>query len=205
MLELPVATGHVLALSAGTCSCQHVPLCRPATEPEGVRSARRGSGEGIAWPFSCMRQPAPAGCGARGGSLAPTTTSSALCGPPSGNRPRPGAGLRRVGRLAGSDYTIFCTLWAAVRQPAPAGCQAAVPWGFLLRRHHVLSSASSCPAIGFGWLYHSHFTRGWLPDQFQLHSNYNLGWLAAAKKSGFVNFFFEISAIEIFVSQISGH
>jgi hypothetical protein len=97
---------------------------------------------------SCRLQ----GCGARGGSLAPTTPSSALCGPPSGSRPRPGAGLRRVGRLAGSDYTIFCTLRAAVRQPASAGCQAAARWGFLLRRHHVLSSASSCPAIGFGWL-----------------------------------------------------
>ncbi len=37
-------------------------------------------------------------------------------------------------------------------QPASAGCRAAARWGFLLRRHHVLSSASSCPAIGFGWL-----------------------------------------------------
>ncbi len=90
------------------------------------------------------------GCDA-GGLLAPTTPSSALYGPPSGCRLLPVAGVRRGG-LAGSDYNIFCTLLAAVRQLAPAGCRAAALWGFLLRRHHVLSSASSCPAISFGWL-----------------------------------------------------
>jgi hypothetical protein len=93
------------------------------------------------------------GCGARGGSLAPTTPSSALCGPPSGSRPRPGAGLRRVGRLAGSDDNILCTLRAAIRQPAPAGCRAAARgearW---LRLHHLLHSAGRRPAAGFGRL-----------------------------------------------------
>jgi hypothetical protein len=91
------------------------------------------------------------GCCARGGSLAPTTTSSALYGPQSGNRLLPVAGLRRAGRLAGSDYTIFCTLRAAIRQPAPAGCRAAARgearW---LRRQHPLHSAGRHPAAGPG-------------------------------------------------------
>ena len=92
-------------------------------------------------------------CDARGGSLAPTTTSSALYGPQSGNRLLPVAGLRRAGRLAGSDYTILCTLRAAIRQPAPAGCRAAARgearW---LRLHHLLHSAGRRPAAGFGRL-----------------------------------------------------
>jgi hypothetical protein len=81
--------------------------------------------------------------------------SSALCGPPSGSRLLPVAGPRHAGaspastppsaalcgplsgswlcslceELAGFDDTIICTLQAAVRQPAPAGCRAAARGG----------------------------------------------------------------------------
>ena len=106
-----------------------------------------------------------------------TTPSSALYGPPSGSRLRPVAGLLFAWRLAGSDYTIFCTLRAAVRQPAPAGCRAAAPGGSpaptpplpalrqpapagcivatrgearWLRRQHPLHSAGRHPAAGPG-------------------------------------------------------
>jgi hypothetical protein len=88
---------------------------------------------------AAVRQPDPAGCrtAVRGDSPASTTPSAALCS---------------AWGSAGFDDNIFCTLLAAVRQPASAGCRAAAPWGFLLRRHHVVSSAGSCPAFGFGWL-----------------------------------------------------
>ncbi len=91
-------------------------------------------------------QPAPADCwdAAHGVSLAPTISSYALYWPPSGSLLRLVALLRRFGGspasttpssapvagvlgvgLAGPDNTIFCTLRAAVRQQAPAGCRAA--------------------------------------------------------------------------------
>ena len=81
---------------------------------------------------SCRHQPRR--CGAAGGSLAASTTSSsALCGPPSGLRHRsPGVGRRCAGGLAGFDNFIIRTpsLRAAVRPPAPiAGCWAAVRGG----------------------------------------------------------------------------
>jgi hypothetical protein len=82
-----------------------------------------------------------------------TTPSSALYWPPSGSRLLPVALLRSAGRLAGSDDNIFCTLRAAVRQSAPAGCRAAARgearW---LRLHHVLHSAGRHPAAGPGRL-----------------------------------------------------
>ncbi len=91
--------------------------------------------------------------GSLGGSPAPTSPSSALCWPPSGSRLLPVALLRRAGRLAGSDDNIFCTLRAAVRQLAPAGCGAAARgdarW---LRLHHPLHSAGRHPAAGPGRL-----------------------------------------------------
>ena len=119
------------------------------------------------------------GCCSLGGLLAPTTPSFARCGPQSGSRLLPVAGLllpgarrlrhhhslhsgsrllpvallRRAGRLAGSDDNILCTLRAAIRQPAPAGCRAAARgearW---LRLHHLLHSAGRRPAAGPGRL-----------------------------------------------------
>jgi hypothetical protein len=71
---------------------------------------------------SCLLQ----GCGAQGGSLAPTTPSSALCGPPSGSRLRPVAKLQRAGGSC-SDDTMFCHLRAAVLQSASAGCWRVPP------------------------------------------------------------------------------
>jgi hypothetical protein len=81
-----------------------------------------------------------------GGSPASTKPSSALCGPPSGSQIRPVAGLQCVGGSlasttpsaalcsalgpAGFDNNIFCTLRAAVRQPASAGCRAVARWEF---------------------------------------------------------------------------
>ncbi len=85
-------------------------------------------------------------CCARGGTLAPTTTSSALYGPPSGSCLRPVAGLRRAGRLAGSDETITCNLRGAVWQPAPAGCRAAARGG--LQDSTTPSSALCGPTSG---------------------------------------------------------
>jgi hypothetical protein len=123
------------------------------------RAAARGGLAGSDYTICCtllaaVRQPAPAGCiaAARGGArwlrLHHLLQSA-------GRRPAAGSGrLQGCGAWgpAGLDDTIFCTLRTAVRQPASAGCRTAARWGFLLRRHHVLSSASSCPAIGFGWL-----------------------------------------------------
>jgi hypothetical protein len=56
--------------------------------------------------------------GSLGRTLEPLSTQLGL----------PVAGVLRVG-LAGPDYTIVCTLRAAVRQPAPAGCRAAARGG----------------------------------------------------------------------------
>ncbi len=81
---------------------------------------------------AAVRQPSPAGCWteARGGQQDSTTTSSALCWPPSGSRLRPVAELQRVGALDScSDGTIFlvCHLRAAVLQSASAGCWRVPP------------------------------------------------------------------------------
>jgi hypothetical protein len=75
-----------------------------------------------------IRQPAPAGCwtAACGGPQDSTTTSSALCGPPSGSRLRQVAELQRAGGSC-SDDTMFCHLQATVRQTASAGCWRVPP------------------------------------------------------------------------------
>jgi hypothetical protein len=66
-----------------------------------------------------------------GGLPTSTTSSTALCRPPSGSRLRPVAGLLRAGGSQFDDtiIMILCTLSAAVRQPAPAGCRAAARGG----------------------------------------------------------------------------
>jgi hypothetical protein len=81
------------------------------------------------------------GCCTREGSSAPTTPSFAICGPPSGSRLRPVAGLRTWG-LAGFYYTVCCTLRAAVRQPISTGCWAAARGG---------SPASTTPSSALCW------------------------------------------------------
>ncbi len=65
---------------------------------------------------------------------------------------RPAAGSDRLQGCC-SDYTFLCTLRAAVRLPARAGCRAAARgearW---LRLHHLLHSAGRRPAAGSGRL-----------------------------------------------------
>ena len=100
----------------------------------GCRAAARGEARWLRLHHplhSAGRHPAAGpgrvqGCGAWGGSLAPTTPSSALCGPPSGSRLRPVAKLQRAGGSC-SDDTMFCHLRAAVLQSASAGCWRVPP------------------------------------------------------------------------------
>jgi hypothetical protein len=109
------------------------------------------------WPPSGSRHRLVAGLRRAGGSPASTKPSLALCWLPScrrillvaaglqcvGGSPAsttPSAALCSAWGPAGFDDNIFCTLRTAVRQPVSACCRAAARWGFLLRRHHVLSS-----------------------------------------------------------------
>ena len=96
-----------------------------------------------------------------------TTPSSALYGPPSGSRLRPVAGLLFAWRLAGSDYTIFCTLRAAVRQPAPAGCRAAAPGGSQAPTPPLPALRQPAPA---GCIVATRGEARWLRRQHHLHS-----------------------------------
>jgi len=120
--------------AAGSCRlhCCDAAIRQPA--PAGCRAAARGEARWLRLHHllhSAGRHPAAGpgrvqGCGAWGGSLAPTTPSSALCGPPSGSRLRPVAKLQRAGGSC-SDDTMFCHLRAAVLQSASAGCWRVPP------------------------------------------------------------------------------